>query len=90
MALGFGFHYEMGVAGLWLGYSIASICLDLGFWAIINWCDWYEIADNLQKQLEKEKSVRKEIQDVNHNTSVDMKLFLLDIDKDNVELKARK
>jgi hypothetical protein len=42
----------MGVAGLWLGYTIASVFLDIGFWVIINCCDWNEIANNLQRQME--------------------------------------
>lgn len=44
LALLFGFTLEMGVAGLWFGYTIASIFLDAGFWVIINCCDWDLIA----------------------------------------------
>ena len=47
MALIFGFYCEMGVAGLWLGYTVASIILDIGFYVIIYHCDWYKIAQDM-------------------------------------------
>lgn len=31
LALYFGFSCDMGVKGLWLGFSLASIILDIGF-----------------------------------------------------------
>ena len=43
-ALTLAFKYEMGVYGLWLGFGIACIVLDIGLEAIIECPDWHKIA----------------------------------------------
>eukprot|EP00347_Sterkiella_histriomuscorum_P002719 403367069 len=40
LALFFAFKIQMGVSGLWLGFTIASMILDLGFYFIINCTSW--------------------------------------------------
>lgn len=35
LALHMAFGKDMGVFGLWLGFAIACIILDIGFWIII-------------------------------------------------------
>jgi len=40
LALIFAFKIQMGVSGLWLGFSIASMILDIGFYFIINCTRW--------------------------------------------------
>lgn len=44
LALVLCFKADMGIAGLWLGFSIACIILDVGFAFIISCPDWHEIA----------------------------------------------
>lgn len=44
LALVLCFKAEMGIAGLWLGFSIACIILDIGFALIISCPDWHEIS----------------------------------------------
>lgn len=56
MALHFAFTKEMGIAGLWFGYSIACIILDLGFAVIILCPNWDKIAMKIQKEMEENKS----------------------------------
>ena len=51
LALYCAFSHNMGVKGLWFGFSIACIVLDLGFWAIIACCDWKSIADNMKLKI---------------------------------------
>jgi hypothetical protein len=41
----------MGIAGLWFGYSIACIILDLGFGCIILCPNWKKIGMKMQKEL---------------------------------------
>ena len=40
--------------GLWLGFSIASIILDIGFLFIIECPDWARIAREMQQKIDKE------------------------------------
>ena len=49
LALHFAFDKKMGIRGLWLGYSIACIILDLGFAVIIMYPNWHKIAEKLKK-----------------------------------------
>lgn len=35
LALFFGFKLELGIGGLWIGFTIASVVLDIGFYVII-------------------------------------------------------
>lgn len=51
MALALAFKAEMGVKGLWLGFTIACVILDLGFWAIIACPNWQDIADNMRARI---------------------------------------
>lgn len=54
MALYFAFYVKMGVKGLWLGFTIACIILDIGFWMIINCPDWYLISTQMREKVRKE------------------------------------
>ena len=44
LALWLAFSKELGVKGLWLGYTICCIILDVGFAFIIIWPNWEKIA----------------------------------------------
>jgi MATE family multidrug resistance protein len=44
LALCLAFNAEMGISGLWLGFSIACVILDVGFCMIISCPDWSKIA----------------------------------------------
>jgi len=44
LALWLAFSKELGVKGLWLGYTICCIILDIGFAIIIMWPNWEKIA----------------------------------------------
>ena len=55
LALHLAFSKELGVYGLWLGFSIACIILDLGFLFIIECPDWNRIAQEMQNKIDKEK-----------------------------------
>ena len=46
-ALWLGFHKQLGVFGLWLGFSIACIVLDLGFLMIIECPSWTKISQKV-------------------------------------------
>jgi len=49
MALVGAFTLRLGVTGLWAGYAIACIILDIGFGFIIGCPDWSKIAKDLAK-----------------------------------------
>ena len=51
LALVFAFVFKWGIVGLWFGFSIACIILDIGFFFIIYLPDWYAIADKQIKDL---------------------------------------
>ena len=55
LALWLAFSKQMGVYGLWLGFSIACIILDLGFLVIIEYPDWNRIATEMQEKIDKER-----------------------------------
>lgn len=44
LALTFAFKHEMGVYGLWLGFAIACILLDIGLFFICECPNWSKIA----------------------------------------------
>lgn len=44
----------MGIAGLWLGFTIACIILDIGFAMIISCPDWRKISEQARAEI-KEK-----------------------------------
>lgn len=52
LALVLAFNYKMGIAGLWLGFSIACIILDTGFALIIGCPDWNKIAKDMRQNLD--------------------------------------
>lgn len=54
LALLLAFKLQMGLKGLWLGYSISTIILDLGFAIIIAYPSWNDIALKLRKSMEDE------------------------------------
>jgi len=55
LALYLAFSKDMGVYGLWLGFSIACIFLDIGFIVIIECANWSKIAADMQVKIDKEK-----------------------------------
>lgn len=54
LALVFAFRSMMGVKGLWLGFTMACVILDAGFWAIISCPDWNEISRKIRLQVAEE------------------------------------
>lgn len=61
LALAFAFKLELGVSGLWLGFTIASVILDIGFALIIKWTDWERVAEETSQRLERNDSLRKQL-----------------------------
>jgi len=59
LALVFAFELEMGVAGLWAGFTIACIVLDIGFFFIITCCDWQKISEVTARRMEEEEKLRQ-------------------------------
>lgn len=53
LALHFAFRKEMMVTGLWTGFSIACVILDIGFCAIVSCPDWRKIARKYQEMNKK-------------------------------------
>jgi len=60
LALIFAFELEWGVAGLWAGFTIACIVLDIGFFFIITCCDWEQIGERTAAKMEIEEQKRLE------------------------------
>ena len=58
LALTFCFKSKMGIAGLWLGMSIACVILDIGFAMIISCPDWHKIAHTMKSGIEAGKVPR--------------------------------
>jgi hypothetical protein len=48
LALVLAFNAKMGIQGLWLGFSIACVILDIGFAMIIGCPDWTKIAAQMR------------------------------------------
>ena len=48
LALILCFTNKMGIAGLWLGFSIACVILDIGFAMIISCPNWAEISKKIR------------------------------------------
>lgn len=59
LALVFTFVFDWGVAGLWGGFTIACIVLDIGFFFIITCCDWEKIAEATAARIAKEQQDRE-------------------------------
>ena len=53
LALNLAFKRQKGVYGLWLGFSIAIIVLDIGLFAICEFPNWTKIAKEMQSQIDK-------------------------------------
>lgn len=70
LALTFAFKVGMGVKGLWLGFSIACIILDLGFWVIIAYPNWQKIAVNLRKRILEDEEHAEKIEHIQHTPSI--------------------
>ena len=47
LALGFAFKFKMGIEGLWVGFTIASILLDISFYMLIRCTNWNRHNDGL-------------------------------------------
>jgi hypothetical protein len=54
LALWLAFSRNLGVKGLWLGYSICCVILDIGFGVIIIWPSWEKIAIIMRQNMEDE------------------------------------
>lgn len=57
LALVLAFTARMGIVGLWLGYSIACVILDIGFAFIITCPDWTRIGEQMRIRLEEGREV---------------------------------
>ena len=55
LALSLAFKRNKGVYGLWEGFAIATIILDLGYLFIIECPNWSKISEKIQKKIDKEK-----------------------------------
>ena len=65
------FKWDLGVYGLWLGFSIACIILDAGFLLIIECPDWQKLADKMQATIDME-TLKKIIDKPDDVTDADM------------------
>ena len=54
-ALLLAFNAKMDIAGLWLGFAIACIILDVGFALIIGCPNWTDIANKMRAAIEAGK-----------------------------------
>ena len=52
LALVLAFYAKMGITGLWLGFSIACIILDIGFAMIISCPNWNKIHLTMKAKIE--------------------------------------
>lgn len=52
LALVLCFKAKMGIAGLWLGMTIACVALDIGFAFIISCPNWNKIAKDMRQSIE--------------------------------------
>ena len=57
LALLLAFTAKMDIAGLWLGFAIACIILDVGFAMIISCPNWTNIANNMRAAIEAGKAM---------------------------------
>jgi len=55
LALVLAFTCKMGIQGLWLGYSIACVILDIGFFFIISCPNWSKIGDKMRSNIAEGK-----------------------------------
>ena len=56
LSLLFAFYLETGVIGLWYGFTLSQVVLDLGYLFICECPDWYRIAQKMQEKIDKEKT----------------------------------
>ena len=59
LSLLFTFWLDKGVIGLWYGFTIAEIVMDIGYMMICECPDWDKIAQEMQARIDKENT-RKE------------------------------
>lgn len=45
-----------GIKGIWIAFTVVGILQDIGYWFIINYCDWKQIAAEMEQQLNAEKA----------------------------------
>ena len=55
LALWLAFNHGMGLFGIWLGFSITCIIINIGLLMIIECSNTPKITAKMQKQLDKEK-----------------------------------
>jgi MATE family multidrug resistance protein len=67
LALCFAFKRGMGVYGLWLGFAIACIILDIGLLVICECANWSDIARDIQKNIDGTQ--KKKIEDASEHLS---------------------
>jgi Na+-driven multidrug efflux pump len=48
LAIYFAFWLQLGVPGLWLGFTLASIVLDVAFCILIEKTDWEEVSRRIR------------------------------------------
>jgi len=60
LVLTFAFAMDMGVVGLWLGFSLACIILDAGYLVICECPDWHQISIKMQATIDKDKQRSRE------------------------------
>jgi hypothetical protein len=58
LALVLAFNAKMGISGLWLGFSIACVILDVGFLMIISCPDWSKIATQMKASIDAGKTCK--------------------------------
>ena len=51
LALVFAFVCKWGIMGLWAGFTIACVILDIGLFVIIYAPDWYKISEQVKEAL---------------------------------------
>ena len=55
LALWLAFNNEMGLSGLWLGFLIACLLIDIGLLIMIECADWQKISAKMETQIDKQK-----------------------------------
>lgn len=51
----FTFYLDYGVLGLWYGFTLSQVVLDIGYLMICECPDWHRIAEEMQAKIDKEK-----------------------------------
>lgn len=66
LALVLAFKAKMGIQGLWLGFSIACVILDIGFAVIILYPSWSKISAKMKKSIEDGAMLTPQVSDYKH------------------------